>query len=242
MEKQSLGDAKNAEKSSEKVPIKYVDIVIDDDYMKSNLMTNGGLRMKGGYANWDGEVVLVRYSISSELSLEYHQIAIEKIEKNNANQENLYQHEAHHIKNRENAMAPHESSINLREFLVFRVLDELSAFTTGELYNQDLTVDNILKALEKSKQKILDSYYGSVFIGEANWFLSHHSDKTNIFSREIRPDKYHQIMRQYFNIGEQDIIVVLQESGKIPIFTDIVNGLITELDNILDLLKTKNNN
>lgn len=239
MEKQSLDDAKNTEKSSEKVPIKYVDIVIDDDYMKSNLMTNGGLRMKGGYANWDGEVVLVRYSISSELSLEYRQIAIEKIEKNNADQEKLYQHEAHHIKNRENAMAPHESSINLREFLVFRVLDELSAFTTGELYNQDLTADNILKALEKSKQKILDSYYGSVFIGEANWFLSHHSDKTNIFSREIRLDKYHQIMRQYFSTSSYDILDILQRANKIQEFTNIVNGLIMESDKILDLLKKK---
>jgi len=46
-------------------PIKYEEIEIDDDYMKKNLLPNGGLRMKGGHANYDGTVAIMKYVISS---------------------------------------------------------------------------------------------------------------------------------------------------------------------------------
>lgn len=219
--------------SSEKLPINYIEVVIDDEYMQKNLMPNGGLRMKGGHANWKGEVDLMQYVISKKLSPEYLQDATDKIEKFNAGQEKTYQHEAHHIKNRENDLTPHVVAQNLREFLAFRVLDEMSAFATGELYNQDITVENILKALQTSEQKITDSYYGQPFLDEAKWYMSQHSNEPAALSREINQEKYHKIMRQYFKINGYDVLALLQKENKISEFSKITDGLIYKLDTIL---------
>lgn len=219
-------------------PINYIETIIDDEFMQKNLMPNGGLRMTGGQANWNGEVDLMQYVISEELSPEYREIAADKIEKIHAGQEKTYQHESHHIRNRENELTPHVAADNLREFLSFRVLDELSAFTTGELYNQNITAETILQSLQTAKQRIADSYYGEPFSADANWYLSQHGDKPDVYSREINQDKYHQIMRQYFKINGHDTLAVLQKENKLQEFTNIVNSLIIKLDDLLNTTKS----
>ena len=219
-------------------PINYIETIIDDEFMQKNLMPNGGLRMTGGQANWNGEVDLMQYVISEELSPEYREIAADKIEKIHAGQEKTYQHESHHIRNRENELTPHVAADNLREFLSFRVLDELSAFTTGELYNQNITAETILQSLQTAKQRIADSYYGEPFSADANWYLSQHSNKPDVYSREINQDKYHQIMRQYFKINGHDTLAVLQKENKLQEFTNIVNSLIIKLDDLLNTTKS----
>lgn len=220
-------------------PIKYTDIVIDDDYMRKNLRPDGGLIMMGGQANWDGEVNIMIYTISDNISPEYKAIAIDKIEKNEKpeNKEKTYQHEAHHIKNRENDLVPHKAAENLREFLAFRVLDEVSAFMTGELYNQEMTAENILQSLQISRQRVIASYYGQVFSTESNWYLSKHNSEPRVLSREIDQTKYHKIMRQYFNIKGCNIFTILQEAGKMSEFTEVINELILKLDDILNTIK-----
>jgi len=218
-------------------PINYIEVIIDDDFIQKNLMPNRGLRMQGGQANWNGEVDLMRYSISENLSPEYRKIVEDKIEKFNKGQEKTYQHESHHIRNRENDLTPHLAAENLREFLTFRVLDELSAFATGELYNQDITPENIFAALEKAKQDINNSYYGEPFKNDAKWYTAQHRNDSEVFSRQINKEKYHKIMRQYFIIKGQDILAVLQKENKISEFTEIVNGLIGKLDQILNDIK-----
>lgn len=40
-----------AAEKSPNPPINYIEIVIDDEYMRENLMPGGGLRMRGGQAN-----------------------------------------------------------------------------------------------------------------------------------------------------------------------------------------------
>lgn len=215
--------------------INYIEVVIDDEFMQKNLMSNGGLRMQGGQANWDGEVDLMRYVISEKLSPQYRKIAEDKIEKFNKGQEKTYQHESQHIKNRENDLTPHVAAENLREFLTFRVLDELSAFTVGELYNQDLTLGHILIALQKAKQAIENSYYDGPFINDAKWYMSQHGSDPEASSRKINQEKYHKIMRQYFIIKGKDVLNILGESGKMPEFTKIVNELILKLDNIMNM-------
>jgi hypothetical protein len=230
-----LGITESAKKveSLDGPPVNYTEIVIDDEYMKKNLMPNGGLRMQGGQANWNGEVDLMRYVVSEKLSPQYLEIALDKIEKQRAGEEKIYQHESHHIQNRNNELTPHVAAENLREFLAFRVLDELSAFATGELYNQDITAENILLALKIAEQHIINSYYGKPFSGEAQWYISQHGKNPNALSREINQEKYHKIMRQYFTIKGQDVLAVLQKENKISEFTTKVNDLILKLDNIL---------
>lgn len=223
--------------------INYIEVTIDDDYMRENLRPNGGLRMRGGQANWKGkgEVDLMRYVISESLSPEYRQIAAEKIEKQKAEEEKLYQHESHHIQNRENGLTPHLAAKNLREYLAFRVLDEMSAFMAGELSNQDMVAEDILQALRMAEQNITDSYYGEPFSADASWYMSKHGNEPEALSRKIDQDKYHEIMRQYFKINGQDVLAVLQKSNKMSEFTEITNRLILKLDSILTAEKTSSN-
>ena len=199
----------------EQVPITYSEVVIDNDYIQKNLTQDGGLRMKGGHANWDGTVELMRYSISENLSPEHQEFVQDKIEKLHAGQEKTYHHEAHHIRNREHGLTPHIAATNLREFLSFRVLDELSAFSIGELYNQEIIAENILTAIKSSQKKIIDSYYGQPFIDEAKWYINHHKEKQGIFSRSINIETYHAILRQYFNFNQTDMLSKLGQSSAI---------------------------
>jgi hypothetical protein len=189
-------------------PIKNVEVVIDDEFMQKNLLPGNKLRMTFGHANWNGEVELIQYVISEKLSPEYLELVRDKVEKNKAGQEKTYHHESHHIRNRENNLTPHLASENLREFLTFRVLDELTAFTTGELYNQELTPEQILIAIEKAKQDIENSYYGEPFERDAKWYKSQHANKPELFSRKIDTEKYHKVMRQYFMIKGKDVLGV----------------------------------
>lgn len=232
--KESIISTPSSPEVLKKPTINYIDVAIDDDYIQKNLLPGGALKMKGGHANWDGEVDLMRYSISENLSPEHHEFVKDKIEKMQAGQEKTYQHESHHIRNREHELTPHIAAKNLREFLSFRVLDELSAFTTGELYDKDLTAETILEALKTSEQKISDSYYGQPFVDEARWYLSQHANKPEVFSREINQNTYHTIMRHYFNVNSVDILSVLQKDGKLSEFTKIVNDLILKLDPLLN--------
>lgn len=223
-------------------PIVYSKIIIDDAYMEANLAQVGlemGLRMQGGQANWNGEVVIIEYAISDNLSPQYRQIAAEKIEKYNANLERTYQHEAKHIRNRENDLAPHVAAESLREFLTFRVLDEMSAFAAGELYNQDMTAETIMQALHTAEKHIIGEYYGNPFTSDATWYMSQHGQDPETFTREIGTERYHKIMRQYFNINGQDIFAILQRENRMPEFTNLVNGLIGKLDQILTTMKSK---
>jgi hypothetical protein len=217
-------------------PIKYTEVVIDTEYMEKNLMPNGGLKMKGGQANWNGEIELVRYVLDPNLSEEHRAIAQDRIEKFNKGQEKTYQHEFQHIKNRENDLAPHVAATNLREFLAFRVLDEMSAFSVGVLYNQELTPENILNALKKAKQDIENSYYGEPFENDAKWYVSKYKDP-EYFSRQINTEMYHKIMRQYFIIKGVNILSVMQSSQMMPEFTKIVDELILKLDDIMQNIK-----
>jgi hypothetical protein len=218
-------------------PINYINISIDDDYIEKNLLPNGGLQMKGGHANWNNQVDIMRYSISPNLSPKYHAFVQDKIEKMLSNQEKTYQHESHHIRNRENNLTPHKVAENLREFLTFRLLDELSAFMVGELYNKELTIENILESLQTARKKIIDSYYDQPFISEAHWYVSQHTGNQNLYSRTIGTEKYHSIIRQYFTTNKGNIISLLQESGKMSEFTAITNDLITRLDPLLKIKK-----
>lgn len=216
-------------------PVNYIKAIVDDEFIRKNLLPNGGLRMEGGQANWNGEVDLMQYVISDKLSPQYIKIAKEKIEKLNSGQERTYQHEAHHIRNRENGLTPHIAAENLREFLVFRVLDELSAFTTGELYNQEVTAENILKDLQIAEQKIINSYYSQSFQDESDWYISKNKTKPGIFSRDINQQKYHKVMRQYFQINGHDTLAILQKnSTHLSKFTEITNNLILKLDALLN--------
>jgi hypothetical protein len=223
--------------SPEKPKINYIEVVIDDDFMRKNLMPDGGLRMKSGQANWQGEVNLMKYVIAEDLSPEYRQIAIDKIKKLEAGQERTYKHESHHIQNRENELAPHVAAKSLREYLSFRVLDEMSAFATGELDNQEMTAENILQALLVAEKNITDSYYGEPFSGDANWYMSQHGNEPEALARKINPDRYHRVMRQYFKINGQDALSVLQKDNRMPEFTEITNRLILKLDSLLDTAK-----
>lgn len=229
-----LAESAEKKETPQGPPVNYIEVVIDDEFMQKNLVQNGGLRMRGGEANWNGEVDLMKYVLSENLSPEYRKIAEDKIEKFKAGQEKTYQHESHHIRNRENGLTPHMAAENLREFLTFRVLDELSAFATGELYNKDLTSEHILTALQKAKQAIENSYYGEPFSNDAKWYTSQHSNNPEASSRQINPEKYHRIIRQYFKINGKDTLNILGESGKMPEFTEIVNGLILKLDNVMN--------
>jgi predicted house-cleaning noncanonical NTP pyrophosphatase (MazG superfamily) len=193
--------------------------------------------MKGGHANWNNQVDIMRYSISPNLSPKYHAFVQDKIEKMLSNQEKTYQHESHHIRNRENNLTPHKVAENLREFLTFRLLDELSAFMVGELYNKELTIENILESLQTARKKIIDSYYDQPFISEAHWYVSQHTGNQNLYSRTIGTEKYHSIIRQYFTTNKGNIISLLQESGKMSEFTAITNDLITRLDPLLKIKK-----
>lgn len=223
--------------SPKKPPINYIEVVIDDDYMRKNLMPNGGLRMRSGQANWKGEVDLMKYVISETLSPEYRQVATEKIEKFKAGQEKTYKHESHHIQNRENELTPHLAAKNLREFLAFRVLDEMSAFTTGELDNQDMTAENILRSLRTAEQRIIDSYYGQPFSDDASWYMSQHGNEPEVLSRKIDQERYHKIMRQYFKINGQDALSILQKDKRMAEFSEITNRLIIKLDSLLEARK-----
>lgn len=218
-------------------PINYIEVVIDDEYIKKHMTPNGGLIMKGGHANWNNQVDIMRYVISPDLSPQYQDFVKDKIEKQHAEQEKTYQHESQHICNRENNLTPHKAAENLREFLTFRVLDELSAFTAGELYSQEFTIENILKSLKIAQQKIIDSYYHQSFIHDTDWYIKHHSNNPEIYSRNINTEKYHAIMQKYFITNQGNIISVLQESGKISEFTAIVNDLIMKLDPLLEIKK-----
>jgi hypothetical protein len=218
-------------------PINYIEVVIDDAYIQKNLMPNNALRMQGGQANWNGEVDLMKYVISPNLSEQYRAMVEDKIKKFEANQEKTYQHESHHIQNRENGLTPYVAATNLREFLAFRVLDELTAFSTGELYKQDPTVENIFTALQKAKQNIQTSYYGEPFTNDAKWYTKQRGTKPEDFSREINTEKYHKIMRQYFKINNTDILDIIGKAGKLPEFTQIVNELILQLDELLEKSK-----
>lgn len=218
-------------------PVNYIEVVIDDAYMEKNLMPNNGLRMQGGQANWNGEVDLMRYVMSPNLSENYRLIAEDKIRKFEATQEKKYQHESHHIQNRENSLAPYVVAENLREYLAFRVLDELSAFLTGELYDKDITPENILDALQKSKQAIQTSYYGEPFTNDATWYTKERGSKPEDFSRKIDTEKYHKVMRQYFKIKNTDVLMIIGKAGKMPEFTQIVNELILQLDDLLEKSK-----
>jgi hypothetical protein len=219
--------------------INYIEVVIDDDYMRKNLTADGGLRMKGGQADLKkGEVNLMRYVISKDLSPKYRQIAAEKIEKKKAEEEKTYKHESHHIQNGENESAPHLVAKNLREYLAFRVFDEMSSFTAGELYNKELTADNILQAFHLAEQKITDSYYQGPFSGDASWYMSQHGREPEALSRKIDQERYHKIMRQYFKINGQDVLVVLQKNNRIPEMTEMVNRLIIKLDSLLEAKRT----
>lgn len=231
--KESSISTSNSPEVLKKPTINYIDVVIDNDYIQKNLLPSGALKMKGGHANWNGEVDLMRYNISENLSSQYYEFVKDKIEKMQAGQEKTYQHESHHIRNREQGLTPHIAAKNLREFLSFRVLDELSAFSTGELYDKDLTAESILDALKTSEQKISDSYYGQPFIDEARWYLSQHANKPEVFSREINQNTYHTIMRHYFNVNGVDILSLLQKDGKLSEFTNTVNTLILKLDPLL---------
>lgn len=124
----------------------------------------------------------MKYVISDNLSPEYRQIAAEKIAKRKAGEEATYQHESQHINNRENGLAPHVVAESLREFLAFRVLDEMSAFSRGELHNQEMTAENILNALKRAEASILQSYYGAPFEGDASWYMSQHGTEANALS------------------------------------------------------------
>jgi hypothetical protein len=235
---QKIPEGENDTENVDKNPkINYIEVVIDDDYMRKNLMPNGGLRMTGGQANWNGEVNLMRYVISKDLSPEYLKIATEKIERQKVGQENVYQHESHHIQNRENELTPHLAAKNLREYLAFRVLDEMSAFMAGELSNMDMTAENILQALRRAEQSITDSYYSEPFSADANWYMSQHGKEPEALSRKIDQERYHKIMRQYFRINGQDIFSVLQKGNKMSEFTEIINRLIIKLDSLLDTMK-----
>jgi hypothetical protein len=220
-------------------PIKYVDVVIDEEYMKSNLMPNGGLRMLGGQANWQGEVELMRYTISEDLSLEQKEFVVDKIKKLIELQEGTYYHESHHIKNRENNLTPHIAAKNLREFLTFRVLDEMSAFMAGEFCGKKIEEQNVLDILQITSKKIFDSYYSGPFKKEAEWYVSVHKNDKDILSREIRTEKYHEILRQYFKIQDTDVLAVLQKNNQMKNFTDITNSLIYALDPILQSMLEK---
>jgi hypothetical protein len=226
----------------ENPPIVYSEIVIDDDYMEANLVQVGsemGLRMQGGQANWNGEVEIRKYVISDNLSPQYRQTAAEKIEKHNAGLEKTYQHEAKHIRNRENGLTPHVAAESLREFLAFRVLDEMSAFATGELFDQEMTAETVINALRTAEEKVTSEYYGNPFTSDASWYMSQHGHEPETFTRQIDTERYHKIMRQYFNINGQDIFSILQRENKMPEFTNIINGLIGKLDQILASMKSK---
>lgn len=236
--KQVDPDKMGLSENIKEIPIQYTYITIDDDYLQKNSIQGGGLRMKGGHANWDGTVELIKYSISESLSPEHQKFVQDKIEKLHAGQEKTYQHEAHHIRNREHGFTPHIAATNLREFLSFRVLDELSAFSIGELYNQEITSENILTAIKSSQKKIIDSYYGQPFINEAKWYVNHHKEKQDIFSRSINIETYHAILRQYFNFNQIDMLNILNQSGDMSEFTIIINDLIMRLDLILEQVRT----
>jgi len=117
----------------------------------------------------------------------------------------------------------------------------MSAFVTGELYNKDITVDNILQAMKTAEQKIIDSYYGGPFIDESLKYKEQRGNKIGAFSREINQDKYHKVMKQYFKINENDILTLLQKANKMQEFTDIINNLIMKLDPLLESVKQEHN-
>lgn len=232
----------NEKSYNEGPPINYIKVVIDDNYMRQNLMPDGGLRMLGGQANWNGEVDLMRYVVSDDISPIYRQIANEKIQKLNAEQEKLYRHESHHIHNRENNLTPHIAAKNLREFLAFRVLDEMSSFMAGELDQENLSINDILQYLSVAAKHIADSYYGKPFSREASWYMSQHGDEREVLSREINQDRYHQIMMQYFRINGQNILDIIKKNDMMPEFTRVTNELIMKLDSILEKNNYNNGN
>lgn len=221
------------EDSIKKPPINYIDVVIDPEYLQENLMLDGGLQMPGGEAGWNGEVYLMRYSASPDLTPDQFNMVEYKIAKFNAEVERTYKHESHHIQNRENGLTPHIAANSLREFMAFRVLDELSAFTAGELLHQEVNVESVLSALQTSKQKIITLYYGETFNSDKNWYVLKHKDDTDVFRREINSDTYHKVMKQYFYIDGNNILEILKRENKIPEFTEIVNDLILRLDTLL---------
>lgn len=243
MEKaQSVLESGEKTESSENPPIVYSETIIDDAYMEANLVQVGaemGLRMRGGQANWNGEVEIIKYVISDNLSPQYRQIATEKIEKHKARLEKTYQHEAKHIRNREDGLTPHVAAENLREFLTFRILDEMSAFATAELYDQDMTAETIMQALNIAAQKVTSEYYGAPFEGDTNWYMSQHGRELETLSRQIDTGRYHKILRHYFNINGQDIFGILEKENKMPEFTSLINGLIGKLDQILSNIESK---
>jgi hypothetical protein len=220
--------------SPEKPKRNYVEVVIDDDFMRKNLMPNGGLRMKKGEATWKGEVNLMKYVISENLSPEYRQIALDKIKKMEAGQEKTYAHESQHIQNRENGLTPHLSAKSLREYLAFRVLDEMSAFANGELDGQEMSAENILQALRAAEKDITDSYYGETFSGDADWYMSQHGKEPGALDRKIDQERYHKIVSQYFRIKGQNVISILQKNGRISEYAEITNRLIIKLDSLLE--------
>jgi hypothetical protein len=224
--------------SPEKPKRNYVEVVIDDDFMRKNLMPNGGLRMKKGEATWKGEVNLMKYVISENLSPEYRQIALDKIKKMEAGQEKTYAHESQHIQNRENGLTPHLSAKSLREYLAFRVLDEMSAFANGELDGQEMSAENILQALRAAEKDITDSYYGETFSGDADWYMSQHGKEPGALDRKIDQERYHKIVSQYFRIKGQNVISILQKNGRISEYAEITNRLIIKLDSLLETKKT----
>ena len=223
--------------SPEKPKRNYVEVVIDDDFMRKNLMPDGGLRMKKGEATWKGEVNLMKYVISENLSPEYRQIALDKIKKMEAGQEKTYAHESQHIQNRENGLTPHLSAKSLREYLAFRVLDEMSAFANGELNNQEMSAENILQALRAAEKDITDSYYGETFSGDADWYMSQHGKEPGALDRKIDQERYHKIVSQYFRIKGQNVISILQKNGRISEYAEITNRLIIKLDSLLETKK-----
>ncbi len=233
-------ESKEKTEDIENPTIVYQEIVIDDAYMEANLVQAGdktGLRMQGGQANWNGEVQINKYLASENLSPQYRQIAAEKIEKYNAGLEKTYQHEAKHIKNRENGLTPHVIAESLREFLTFRVFDEMSAFATAELHDQDMNAETIMQALRTAEQAVSSEYYGSPFKVDAIWYMSQNGSETEPLAREIDTERYHKVLRHYFNINGQDIFAILQSENKMPEFTNIINGLIGKLDMLLNTTK-----
>ncbi len=222
-------------------PIKYLEVVIDDKYMRENMVAGGGLRMKGGQAEWDGTVTLIKYKIAEGISDAYRQVALEKVEKYQAGQEKTYNHEAQHIRNRENGLAPHVIAENLREYLTFRVLDEMSAFVAGELFNSELSMENIIKALSVAEKNITDYYFAHSFKSEASWYMSQFGNKKDVLSRKIDKEKYNRVIRQYFRIKEQDLVLIFQQGDNMLTFSEITNRLIIKLNDLLDSFNSSTN-
>lgn len=194
-------------------------VVIDDAYIKKNMMPNGkGISAVGGHAEPNkNRVVILTYVISPGLSPEYYDKAEKIVAQRNdiMFQKRTYTHEAQHIHNHFGEFRPDLAAHNAREYLVFLALDELTAFMATELIDKPLSETNITDAARVGMDKIVaGGYFENYFLNALRWYIKHNTNNKNLWDDKIDSQTWNKIINHYFEITHVNVLKQLSNAGR----------------------------